>query len=164
MVWPGGNGMVLMAWQTWHCIWYGLAGMAWYMLWPGRAWRGIWYYLGRHGIVYGMAWWAWYGICYGLTGIWYGLADMAWYMVLAGGHDIVYCMAWRVMVWLMVWPGGQWHGLWYGLANWKSCSHVQDQFTSRGTVACSVHMYSSCSLWAVTVNWKIVNIYITVLG
>ena len=42
MVWPG---------NTWHGIWYGLVGMAWYMAWPGV-----------HGMVYGMELWAWNGI------------------------------------------------------------------------------------------------------
>ena len=70
--------------------------MAWYLVWPGRAWHGIQYYLGRHGMIYGMyvvwpggnnmvysmAWWAWHGIFYGLTG-------MAWYMLWPGGHGMV---------------------------------------------------------------------------
>ena len=125
--------------------------MAWYMIWPGRAWRGLWYYLGRHGAIYGMAWRAWHGICYGLTGIWYGLADMAWYMVWAGGHDMVYGMAWRVMAWLMVLPGGQWHGIWYGLASWGPVHTYRTRSQVEGPLhACSVHIYSSCSLWAVT--------------
>ena len=86
-----------MAWQAWH-----LYGLAWYlvwpgrhgMVWPGRAWCGIWYYLGRHDMIY-MEWPGRHGICYGLTGIWYGLADMAWYMVWPGRHDMVYGMAWQ---------------------------------------------------------------------
>ena len=59
--------------------------MAWYLVWPGMACRGIRYNLGRHGMIYGMAWWAWHGIQYGLMGIWYGQADMACYMVWPGG-------------------------------------------------------------------------------
>ena len=55
-----------MAWQAWHCLWYGLAGMAWYLIWPGRAWHGIWYYLGRHGMIYGMVWPGGHGMVNGM--------------------------------------------------------------------------------------------------
>ena len=82
-----------------------IAGIAWYMVWPGRngivygmagrAWHGIWYGLGGHGMVYGITW-----------------VDMAWYMVWPGGHGMVYVMAWRAYG--MDWR--TWHGLWYGLA------------------------------------------------
>ena len=66
---------------------YDLVGIAWYMLWPGEAWHGIWYVLAgmarymvwpgghgmvcaeRHGMVYGMAWRAWHGKRYGLAGM-----------------------------------------------------------------------------------------------
>ena len=79
-----------MAWQarhgTKHSIWYGLAGMAWYIV-----------RLGGQGMVYGMAWWA-------RLDIWYGLAAMAWYTLWPGGHHMVYGMAWRTS-----------HGIWYGL-------------------------------------------------
>ena len=75
--------------------------MAWFLVWPGWAWRGIRYYLGRHGMIYGMAWCAygmdlptWNGIWYGLAGIRYGLA----------GNGMVYGMTWRA-----------WHCTWYGL-------------------------------------------------
>ena len=34
-----------MAWQPWHGIRYDLAGITWYMVWPGG-----------HRMVYGMAW------------------------------------------------------------------------------------------------------------
>ena len=62
VVWPGGHSMVYgIAWRGmgWYmvwpggmtCIWYGLAGMAWYMVWSGG-----------HGMVYGMAWWTLHGI------------------------------------------------------------------------------------------------------
>ena len=46
MVWPCGQGMVYdnALWAQ-HDIWYGLAGITWYMLWPGR-----------HRMVYGMVW------------------------------------------------------------------------------------------------------------
>ena len=99
-----------MDWRAWHGIWYGLADMALYIVWPGehgmvwtgRTWHGISYNLGRHSMMYGMALRAWHGICYGLMGIWYGLADMAWYMVWPGGYNIVYGMAWRVVAWLMI--------------------------------------------------------------
>ena len=137
MVWPGGHDMVYcMAWQTWHCIWYALAGMARYMVCPGRVLRGIWY-----DMIYGMAWRAWHGICYGLVGIWYSLVDMACYMVWSSGHDMVYGMAWRVIPWLMVWPSRKWHGIRYGLGSWRSCSHVQDPFTSRWTVTTMLHSH-----------------------
>ena len=60
MVWPGGHGMVYgMVWWArngvWyglvkrHDIWYGLAGMAWYMLY-GMSWRGMSWYVERHSI------------------------------------------------------------------------------------------------------------------
>ena len=35
---------------------------------------------------------------------------------IAGGHDMVYGIAWRVMAWYMVLPGELWHGILYGLA------------------------------------------------
>ena len=43
-------------WRAWHGIWYGLAGMAWYMLWSGG-----------HAIVNGTAWWATLDICIGMA-------------------------------------------------------------------------------------------------
>ena len=46
--------------MTWHGIWYDLAGMVRYMVWPGS-----------HGMVYVMAW-----------------SDMVWYMVWPGGHGM----------------------------------------------------------------------------
>ena len=42
-----------MAWMARHDIWYGLAAMACYMLWPDG-----------HHMVYGMAWRTWHGIWY----------------------------------------------------------------------------------------------------
>ena len=45
-----------MVWRARHGIWYGLAGMAWYMVWSSG-----------HCMVYGMAWWASHGICIGLA-------------------------------------------------------------------------------------------------
>ena len=70
IVWPGGHRMAYgMAWQArhwvWHSIWYGLAGMAWYMVCPGG-----------HGMVYEMSWRA-------RNGVWYGLVGKAWCMVYA---------------------------------------------------------------------------------
>ena len=47
-----------MALRLCHGVWYGLMGMAWYMVWP----------IG-YGMVYGMAWWAWHGMWYSLAGI-----------------------------------------------------------------------------------------------
>ena len=36
MVLPGGHGMIYgMAWRPWHGICYSLAGITWYMVWPG---------------------------------------------------------------------------------------------------------------------------------
>ena len=86
MVWPN---------DAWRGIWYSLAGMALYMVWPGG-----------HGIRYGLA---------GITGIEYGLAM----------YSMVYGMTWQCMAWYMVWPGGHgmvygmarraWHGIRYGI-------------------------------------------------
>ena len=88
---------------TLHSIWYGLAGMTWYMVWPtghgmvfGMAWEAMAWYMVLPGYTWYDIWYGlgpWHGICYGMTGIWYGLAHMAWYMVWPGWHD-------------MVWPGG----------------------------------------------------------
>ena len=59
------NGMALlvrhdicMAWGPWHGICYGLAGITWYMVWPGG-----------HRMVYGMAWrgMPWYVEMYSIT-------------------------------------------------------------------------------------------------
>ena len=100
-----------IAWCARHDIWYGLAVMAWYMVWPcrhhmvyGMAWRashGIWLWPGRQGmgfgIVYSMAWRAWHGMCY-------GLACKEWCMVWPGAHGMIYGMAW--------WS---WHDIWYDL-------------------------------------------------
>ena len=144
IVWPGGHRMVYsMAWRashgvclwpgrrhwTWHSIWYGLAGMTFYIVWPGG-----------HGMVYCMVWWARHDI-------WYDLAAMAWYTLWPGEHHMVYGMAWRTSHGYMVWPGevyvmskGILHVLRHcpftrGVADvsWRSCSHVPDPFTSRGT-------------------------------
>ena len=60
----------------------------------------------------------------------------------------------------------------YGPAHMRSSRcQLEVLFTRKGPVhkynvegplhACSVHMYNSCSLWAVTVNWEIVEIYIS---
>ena len=80
MVWPDGHGMVYgIGWRSIGCymawpggmtyIWYGLAGMAWYMVWPGGdrmvyvlAWRGVAGYMLLSGGV-------WHGIWYGLSGM-----------------------------------------------------------------------------------------------
>ena len=80
---------------------------------------------------------------------------------------MVYDKAWRGMAWyvqMLMWI--------YCLGLW-SRSHVEKPMSVTGPVhtyrthsqvkwplhACSDHMYSSCSLWAVTVHWGIVNIY-----
>ena len=51
MVWTGGRDMVygMVCW-VWRGIWYGLEGMARYMVWPsgngnGIAWRGMGWYM-----------------------------------------------------------------------------------------------------------------------
>ena len=86
-IWYGRHDMENgMTWQAWHCLSYGLAGMARYLEWPRRAWRGISYYLGRHGMIYSMAWHArqWY---------------MLWpdrHMIWPGRHGMVYGKAWLV--------------------------------------------------------------------
>ena len=59
-----------------------------------------------HGMVYGMA-------CRGWHGIWYGLARYCMVYDIAGGHDMVYGEA---------------------DVSWRSCSHIQDPFTSKVTI------------------------------
>ena len=111
---------------TWHGIWYGLAGITWYMVWPTG-----------HGMVHDMAWQAWH--C-----LWYGLAGMARYLIwpgrawrcicyYLGRHGMIYGITWRAwhgirngltgktyglldMAWYMIWPGR--HGMVYGTAWW----------------------------------------------
>ena len=82
---------MVMAWSASHGArhskWYGLAGMAEYMVWPGG--QGM-VYIGN-GIIYGMARRSWHG---------------AMYMPWPGRHHMVYGMAWRTS-----------HGIWYGLAS-----------------------------------------------
>ena len=86
MVWPDGHGMVFgMAWEgiacytvlPWHDIWYGLMGMAWYVLWPD----GHMVWTDRHGMVYGMAWLAYGMVWQVMAWLWYDLSFMALYMV-----------------------------------------------------------------------------------
>ena len=65
MVWTDGHDM--------EC--YGLADMAWYVVWPGG-----------NNMVFSLAWQACHGIWYGLTCmVWYGLMGMVlgmvWYML-----------------------------------------------------------------------------------
>ena len=50
---------------------YDLAGMMWYMVWPGK-----------HVMVYGMAWRPSLCVWRASHGIWYGLAGIAWYYVM----------------------------------------------------------------------------------
>ena len=131
-----------MAWpcNAWHGIWYGLAGMVWYMVWPSK-----------HVMVYGMAWW-------GSHGVWYGMAGLAWYIVRPSGHRLVlwYCLICLVsLAWDMVWPCGHrmritcFKALPWTIVPftrrvadvcWRSCSHVSDPFTIRGPFKC---MFSS---------------------
>ena len=86
-----------IAWRAWQDIWYGLAGMAWYMVLPGEVWDGIWCGLAddmymvwpdRHVMVYGTAWWASNGICIGLA-----RCGMVRYCLV--GYGMVYGMACR---------------------------------------------------------------------
>ena len=108
--------------------------MAWYMVWPGEVWHGI----------------------------FYDLAGMAWYMIRSGKvwHGMWKCLC-------------VFHILWHCLGLW-SRSHLEKPMSAGGPVhtyktrlqvegplhACSVHRYSSCSLWTVKVNLEIVNIWI----
>ena len=117
-----------MVWtgEVWHGIEYGLPGMTWYMVWPAEVW---------HGILY-------------------DLAGMALYMIRSGE-------LWNGM-WKCV---CEFHVLWHCLGLWCR-SHVEKSMSVGGPVhtyrtrlqvegplhACTVHMYSSCSHWAVTVN------------
>ena len=71
-----------MAWQIWHGIWYDLAGMALFMVWPGG-----------HEMIFGMA-----------------REGMAWYIAWPVWHDMVYGMAWRVMTFYgMTWRSMTWY-------------------------------------------------------
>ena len=143
---------------AWHNIWYGLVGIAWYMVWPGG-----------QRMVYGMACWAQHDI-------WYGLVTMAWYMLWPGWHHMVYGMAWRTSQgicyglarYVMAWRGMSWYVVRHSITCFKalswaiSRSHVEWSMSAGGSVhmyrtssqvdgllhACSVHTYSSCSLWA----------------
>ena len=83
----------------------------------------------------------WYGILYGLAG-------MAWYMIRPGEvwHGMCKCLC-------------EFIALGYGpVLMWRSRCQLEVLFT-RPLHACSIHKYSSCSLWAGIVNWEIVNIY-----
>ena len=71
-----------MAYRAWHGIWYGLEGMAGYMVWlAGMAWYGVagmslfMVWPGGHGMVFRMAWEG-HGVVYGICWV-----DMACYMV-----------------------------------------------------------------------------------
>ena len=59
----------------WHGIWYGIVGMAWYVVWPDG-----------HGMVYGMAWRAWHGK---------GMAWRAW-------HSIRYGLTMQGIAWCII--------------------------------------------------------------
>ena len=94
---------------------------------------------GGHGMVYGMAW-----------------SGMAWYTVWPGGHGMVYDKVWRGMAWyveMLMWISCFMALPWAMVP--LTCGEADVSFRS-----CSVPMHSSCSLWAVKVNWEIVNIYI----
>ena len=99
-----------------HGIWYGLAGLACYKVWPGVHRVVLWYGLGP-GMGNGMALPASHGI------------------VGPGGHRMVYSVAWRASHCKWLWPGRQsmglgivcsiawraWHGIWYDLACKEWC-------------------------------------------
>ena len=151
-----------IAWRASHGVWYGLAGLAWLIVWPGGRCMVLWYVLvglawdmaflaaialysmvlrTSHGIWYGMAGIALYMVMAWQTrrwachSVWYGLVGMAWYIVWPGGQGMVYdmaCgygmiygMAWRAshgvwygladIAWYMVWHCEVWHGMWQGL-------------------------------------------------
>ena len=128
-----------MAWWAKYGIWYGLArhsmvygmaGMAWYMIWlVGMAWHMVW--PGGHNMVYGMVWRgiAWYMAWPGNAwlGLWYGLVEMAWYIwhslsciacytVWHCGHGMVYGKPWAGLTY-GIWPGG--HGMLHGMV-WRA--------------------------------------------
>ena len=117
-----------LAWRVYYGIWYGFAGTALYMVWPGGP-----------RMVYSMAWWASHGImvwpcvpCMGYGTVLRALHGIVWpsghRMVEPGGHRMAYCYglagkAWYSiwyglvdMAWYMVWPGGQ--GMVYDMAWW----------------------------------------------
>ena len=109
-----------------------------YMYGPGEVCHSLCYCLVGHGMVYDMAWQglAWYIWPAGPGEVWqyilYGLADMAWYMIMSGEvwHDMWKCLC-------------KFHVLWHSLGlrshsdvSWRSNAHIQDLFTSRGTVTC----------------------------
>ena len=77
-----------MAWRASHGVWYGLAGLALYIVWSGGHCMVLWYVL------------AW---------------DMVWpcghRMVQYGGHRMVYGIAWRASHGMLLWPGRQGMGL-----------------------------------------------------
>ena len=132
---------MIMACQTrcgaWHSIWYGLVGIAWYMVWPGG-----------QRMVYGKACWARHDI-------WYGLVTMAWYMLWPGWHHMVYGMAWRTSQGIcyglarcvMAWRGMSWYVVRHSITCFKalslaiSRSHVEWSMSAGG----SVHMYRTRS-------------------
>ena len=71
------NNIIKRLW----CICYDLAGMAWYVVWPGG-----------NNMVYSMAWLAWYMVWpdgHGKIGMVYFMALRAWH-----GADMVNCIAW----------------------------------------------------------------------
>ena len=81
-----------LAWRACYGIWYGLAGLAWYIVWL----------LASHGI---MVW-------PGELSIGYGLAlRVSPSKVWPGGHRMVYGMAWRVPRGIWLWPDRQGMGL-----------------------------------------------------
>ena len=151
--------------MAWHVIWYGLAGIAWYIM-AWQASRSIWYGLAGealglalymvwpdgHSMIYDMAWRPWQGIRYGLAGI-------TWYMVWLGGHRMVYGIAWQGISWhverqsITCFKALPWaivpftRGV--AVVSWRFCWHVPDQGLLH---VCSAHTYSSCSFWVRILN------------
>ena len=112
-----------------------------------------------HGMVHDMAWWVRHDK-------WYGLVAMTWYMLWPDGHHMVYGIPIEEVC----------HGMWKNieLHALRHCHGLQLEwpmstggpvhtYRTRSQVegilhACSVHTYSSCSLWAGIVNREIVNL------
>ena len=95
-----------MTLRAWYGIWFGLASMLWYMVWPG----GHCSVYGGLRTVYSTALQASHGIMLWPDGpgIGYDIALRASHgIVWPGGHRIVYGMAWRASHGIWSWPGRQ---------------------------------------------------------
>ena len=116
-----------MALRAGYGIWFGLASMLWYVVWPGEhrllygmAWRTRMVYSmdwqalhGKHHMYMIMAYQARHGAWHS---IWYRLVGMEWCMVWPSGQEMVNGTAWwarhdlwyglAAMTWYMLWTGG----------------------------------------------------------